>query len=180
MVQPPPPKPKPPEKKPEPPKPSVFDSLLKDLTSRKPAATDEAAKPQPPRPQPQAQPQPPAPRQTASARTPQAFTDQPLTLSELDAIRAQISQCWNVPAGARDAKSLVVDIFVEMNPDGTIRTARIVDQARLYSDAFYRAAAESAMRAVLNPQCSPLRLPREKYDTWKTFTLSFNPKDMLS
>ena len=45
------------------------------------------------------------------------------------------------------------------------------------SDAFFRSAAESALRAVL--RCSPLRLPREKYDTWKNSTFTFDPRDML-
>jgi hypothetical protein len=32
---------------------------------------------------------------------------------------------------------------------------------------------------VLNPQCSPLKLPPEKFDQWKTLELTFNPKDLL-
>jgi len=99
-------------------------------------------------------------------------------MSELDAIRQQISSCWNVPVGARDAANLIVEIQVAMNPDATVREARVTDQARM-ADPFYRAAAESAVRAVLNPRCNPLRLPLEKYDLWKTFILTFNPKDML-
>jgi hypothetical protein len=47
------------------------------------------------------------------------------------------------------------------------------------SDPFYRAAAESALRAVLNPQCSPLKLPPDKYEQWKILELTFNPKDLL-
>jgi len=60
-----------------------------------------------------------------------------------------------------------------------VRDARIVDQGRMSTDSFFRAAAESAMRAVLNPRCNPLKLPREKYDVWKSFILNFNPKEML-
>ncbi|MGB1548700.1 MAG: cell envelope integrity protein TolA, partial [Alphaproteobacteria bacterium] len=99
--------------------------------------------------------------------------------SELDAIRSQISRCWNVPVGAKDAENLVVDIRVHVNPDGTIREARILDTDRMQRDSFFRTAAESAYRAVVNPRCSPLRLPPEKYEQWKTFTLSFNPKEMF-
>ena len=46
-----------------------------------------------------------------------------LSVTELDLIRRQLAACWNVPAGARDAKDLYVDIHVEMNPDATVRTA---------------------------------------------------------
>ena len=103
----------------------------------------------------------------------------PLTISEIDAVRRQIARCWNVPAGAKDAKDLVIDIRVEMNPDATVRLARIQDTTRLGSDPFFRAAAESALRAVLNPRCSPFKLPPDKFDHWKTMTLSFNPREMF-
>jgi hypothetical protein len=59
-----------------------------------------------------------------------------------------------------------------------VREARIVSTDRL-GDPFYRAAAESALRAVLNPRCQPLKLPADKFDQWQTMSLSFNPKDLL-
>jgi hypothetical protein len=39
--------------------------------------------------------------------------------------------------------------------------------------------AESALRAVLNRHCQPFKLPRDKFDSWKTMKLVFNPKEML-
>jgi hypothetical protein len=103
----------------------------------------------------------------------------PMTISEIDAIRRQIERCWNLPAGAKDAENLVVEVAVEMNADGTPRTAAIANQTRMRSDPFYRAAAESALRAVLNPRCHPFKLPPDKYDRWRTMTLVFNPKEMF-
>ena len=102
-----------------------------------------------------------------------------LTMSERDAVRRQIEPCWNVPAGARDAENLVVDIRLILNSDGTVITAELVDSTRASHDTFFRAAAESALRAVLNPKCSPLRLPPKKYEEWKNMVLSFNPRDMF-
>ncbi|MEE8279285.1 MAG: energy transducer TonB [Alphaproteobacteria bacterium] len=110
---------------------------------------------------------------------PRPSVDLRMTVSELDAIRRQIEACWSLPAGARDAENLVVDIRVIMNPDGTVRQASIVDLSRMAADSFFRAAAESARRAVLNPRCNPLKLPLKKYKQWQTFTLSFNPRDMI-
>ena len=103
----------------------------------------------------------------------------PLTISEIDLVRQQIAGCWNLPAGAKEAEDLIIEIWVAMNPDGTVREARIQNQVRLRADGFYRAAAESALRAVLNPRCSPLKLPRDKYDLWQTMTLTFNPREMF-
>ena len=66
-----------------------------------------------------------------------------------------------------------------MRPDRTVLRARITDASRMRTDPFFRTMAESALRAVMNPRCSPLALPPQKYDLWKTFTLNFDPKDMV-
>ncbi len=84
-----------------------------------------------------------------------------------------------MPAGARDAKDLVIEVKAAVNPDGTVREAAIVDTGRYAADPFFRAAADSAKRAVLNPQCSPLPVPPDKYEDWHNLDLFFNPKDLL-
>ena len=118
-------------------------------------------------------------RQTQTARrgSPRHDASQKLSMSELDALKRQIERCWNFPAGARNARDLVVEIKVLVNRDRTVRQARIVDVARMRRDPFYRSAAESARRAVLNPRCSPLKLPPAKYDLWRSMTLTFNPRE---
>ena len=103
----------------------------------------------------------------------------PLSISEIDLVRQQIAPCWNLPVGAKEAEDLAIEVWVAMNPDGTVREARIRDKGRMESDPFFRSAAESALRAVLNPRCNPLRLPRQKYEQWKTMTLTFNPREMF-
>jgi len=102
-----------------------------------------------------------------------------LTKSERDSVRQQIQKCWIIPAGAVDAKNLVVDIRLQLNADGTVLKAVIVDSARAARDKFFLSAAESALRAVRNTACSPLRLPPKKYEKWKNMILSFNPRDMF-
>lgn len=102
-----------------------------------------------------------------------------ISTSELDLLRRHLRKCWIVQAGAQNAKDLVVDVDVEIAPDGTVTKAKISDAKRAETDGFYRAAAESARRAVLDPKCNPLPLPKDKYDQWKETTLSFNPKDMF-
>ena len=114
---------------------------------------------------------------SASGRT--HDPSQPMSVSEIDEVRRQIERCWNIPAGARDAGDHVVTIRVEMSPDATPRSAIVLNEASTHGNPFHRAAAESALRAVLNPRCHPFRLPIEKYERWKTMTLVFNPKDML-
>lgn len=102
-----------------------------------------------------------------------------VTASEIDAVRAKIRPCWSVPAGAKGAKDLVVDVDMELSADGTVIKAEIVDKRRMANDPYYNIAAESARRAVLDPKCNPLPLPKGKHDQWKDLTMSFNPKDMF-
>ncbi|MFP6696049.1 MAG: cell envelope integrity protein TolA, partial [Alphaproteobacteria bacterium] len=106
------------------------------------------------------------------------YRSQPMTMSEIDAIRYQIQQCWSIPAGARDAENLVVRIKVFLNSDGSLSKAPEIVGGNGASDPFYRTAAESARRAIL--KCSPLKnLPAAKYARWREITLTFNPRDML-
>jgi hypothetical protein len=156
--------PTPPKAKPTPPPQVTVESILKSVEKAKPRTEpDKADK---------------VVKELAHATKPVTSSlDNKMTISEIDAVRRQIERCWNVPAGAKDAKNLVVDIHVVMNPDGTVREATVVDQARLQSDDFFRAAAESARRAIY--LCQPLRLPPEKYSLWQDMTLSFNPSQIL-
>ena len=102
-----------------------------------------------------------------------------MTMSEEDALRAQLEKCWNVPFGAKDAENMSVEIFMVINRNRTLREARIVNMPRYHSDSFFRAAADSALRAVNSSLCSPFDVPPDKYDVWKTVTVTFNPKDMF-
>jgi hypothetical protein len=74
---------------------------------------------------------------------------------------------------------LVVQLLIEVNPDRSVRSAKVVDQVRMATDSFFRAAAESAMRALRHPLCTPLQLPLDKYDQWKTIRFNFDPRDVL-
>jgi outer membrane biosynthesis protein TonB len=156
------------ERKPEEKKydPTQFEALLKNLA------------PQHSVPLPDAPPQNPRLAAARPSSQPKAPLGSQLTASELDMVRHQIARCWNVPAAARDAKDLVVEIRAAVDPDGTVRQATIVDQGRM-GDPFYRAAAESARRAFFNPLCRPLHLPAEKYAIWKDLVVDFSPKDIL-
>lgn len=100
-----------------------------------------------------------------------------LTASEIDAVRQKISKCWIVPNGVRGAKDLVVPIDMKISRDGTVVDAKIVDKGKM-SDITYRATAESAQRAAVDPNCQPLPLNPEKYEQWKEMRLNFDPKDM--
>lgn len=102
-----------------------------------------------------------------------------LTATQIDLIRQTIRKCWHFPAGLKNAEDLIVDIEMELDQDGNVTKAKIVDTSRMNTDPDYRTAAENAYRAVLDPECNPLPLPKEKYEEWKNLELSFNPKEMF-
>ncbi|MBT3658342.1 MAG: energy transducer TonB [Rhodospirillaceae bacterium] len=178
------PKPKPkaklsgvrPPRKPKP--PDTFASVLKTLEDLKKKAPAKKPPPEAPKEQ-----KPSFEKSIADALrsrpTKRHNRAQPLSMSEIDAVRHQIQRCWNVPAGAKDAENMVIEVAVIMNRDGTVREARVVDANRMRGDAFFRTAAEAARRAVLNPKCNKLKLPAEKFDQWQQMTLNFNPKEMF-
>jgi hypothetical protein len=102
-----------------------------------------------------------------------------LSISEIDAVRRHFQQCWNIPSGAREAGNLATEIKVRFNKEGNVIDARIVDISRMKRDRYFRTAAESALRAVLNPRCKNAPLPENKFDKWKNLTLNFDPKSII-
>ena len=102
-----------------------------------------------------------------------------LSISEIDAIRRHFEKCWNIPSGAREAGNLATEIKVRFNKKGNVLDARIVDVSRMKRDRYFRTAAESALRAVLNPRCLNAPLPENKFDKWKNLTLNFDPKSII-
>lgn len=145
-----------------------FSSVLKNLAGEEQTAPEQT--PETPR---VIEEDPDAPKGFA------ATIAEKLSISEMDLLQQQLAGCWSIPVGAVDAQDLVIDIYVEMRPNRTVRTVEIIDKSRYNQDQFFRAAAESAKRAVLNPKCSPLAVPPDKYDQWKTMTIRFNPKEMF-
>ena len=102
-----------------------------------------------------------------------------LTLSQEDALRAQIFGCWSVPLGLPYDDDLLVRIKLELKKDGTIMKSEILDHQRMNrpGQKFYKVLAESALRAVR--LCQPLKVPPTGYDKWKELQLNFNPTEML-
>jgi len=102
-----------------------------------------------------------------------------LTLSQEDALRAQIFGCWSVPLGLPYDEDLLVRIKLNLKKDGTIMKSEILDHQRMNTPGqkFYKVLAESALRAVR--LCQPLKVPPTGYDKWKEIQLNFNPTEML-
>jgi hypothetical protein len=173
---------KPPDSKPEPkpeakptsppPKPqpkketvdNIVDSILKNNEKTPPIKT------------PQQSPQRPKEITRQAAVAPNLASV--VTASEIEGVRQKIRPCWNFVGGARADADLVVQLVVQMNQNGTPIDAEIKDTGRYNSDPLFRAAADAARRAVLNPRCQPWPLPPESYSNgWRYITFNFDPRD---
>ncbi len=102
-----------------------------------------------------------------------------LSLSEEDALKAQIFGCWSIPLGLPYNENLLVRIKLELKPDGSVIKSEILDHARMTrpGQGFYKVLAESALRAV--KLCQPLRVPSTGYETGKELQLNFDAREML-
>ena len=107
------------------------------------------------------------------------FITSALTLSEEDALKAQIFGCWSIPLGLPYNENLLVRIKLKLKSDGTVIKSEILDHARMNTpgQGFYKVLAESALRAVR--LCQPLRVPTTGYERWKDLQLNFDANEML-
>ena len=102
-----------------------------------------------------------------------------LTLSEEDALKAQIFGCWSIPLGLPYSENLLVRIKLKLKPDGSVIKSEVLDHPRMNKpgQGFYKVLAESALRAI--KLCQPLRVPSTGYERWKDIQLNFDAREML-
>ena len=99
-------------------------------------------------------------------------TEVKLSQTEIDRIKNYVGKCWDTSIGASEVK-MIIPLQISANKDGTVNSVEIVDNSLYIKDSFYRATADSARRAVLD--CSPLPLPKNKEDQFKSFVFDFDP-----
>ena len=104
-----------------------------------------------------------------------------LTLSEEDAIRAQFMHCWTPPIGMPNDDTMIVTIKILLNTDGSLqKPPEVIQHQRMNrpGENYFKALAESALRAVR--KCDPIIVPEvDRYDSWKTLQLNFDPREIL-
>ena len=102
-----------------------------------------------------------------------------LTLSEKDALTAQIYGCWSIPLGLPLSNDMLVRIELDLNPDGSIEKMEMLDHVKMNTPGKekFRTLADSVRRAV--QLCNPLRVPTTGYERWKNMILNFDATEML-
>jgi hypothetical protein len=103
-----------------------------------------------------------------------------MTADLADALRSQIRNCWSPPIGAPDARDLVVDFNLMLNPDGSVGQLSLTPGSAMAAagNSYTRASAEAASRAIY--QCQPYHLPQDRYSLWRQINpLRFDPRQMM-
>jgi hypothetical protein len=125
---------------------------------------------EPPRGRPQ--PAPGAPQQGGGTPTGTAN----LNASEKAGLADKISECWSVDGGAVGIQNVIVEFRVEVDAGGTVRNVR--PNGSPPAEPRARAVYEAARRALLDPKCNPLPLPRERLAALRDTVFRFNPRDL--
>ncbi|MDR0753625.1 MAG: hypothetical protein LBE95_03080, partial [Holosporaceae bacterium] len=94
-------------------------------------------------------------------------------------INEQIRPYWNVPSGIKDAEKLIIEVELVFNDAGEVipSSIKIVDEKRYAMDYIFKAAADSARRAIL--EVGRFRIPRQKLKQEKAYRFKFNVADAL-
>ena len=104
-------------------------------------------------------------------------SDARMSADELDWLQQKIRECWNPPVGVSEAQNLQVHVQIELDQSGSVSGAPQVVNRQ--SHPLFDVAASSAVRAVL--RCQPYdRLPPEKYQSWHSIILNFDPREMFA
>jgi hypothetical protein len=103
-----------------------------------------------------------------------------LSMSELSAIRSQLSRAWNTSAfnGANENPDMEVTLILELDKKGNIVQIKPKTNENYANRAIYRVFLDSAIRAIKS--ASPLRgLSPEKYEVWHEIEVRFDASGMI-
>ncbi|WP_431270195.1 hypothetical protein [Dankookia sp. P2] len=124
---------------------------------------------------------PPTGRPSAPAGSPQQGGGSPSGTAALNAgekagLADKISECWSVDGGGMGVRDIVVSLRVDVDAGGTVRNVR-ADGAPP-SEPRARSVYEAARRALLDPKCNPLPLPKDRLAALRETVFRFNPRDL--
>ncbi len=99
-----------------------------------------------------------------------------LNAEQRGAIGDHVRPCWTTDPGALDLDKMQALLTVTTDPTGVVRMAEVApaDSGRL-ADPRFRAFAERARRAVMDPSCASLPLPRSMLGKINVLTFRFSP-----
>jgi len=102
--------------------------------------------------------------------------NQEVSISELDLVLQQLRSCFNPRAGTQIVGDEMVKISAKIDRQAKVRkdTVQIIATNISKSNPYYEAITESAVATLYNPLCSKLKLPLDKYESWKDLKITID------
>ena len=99
-----------------------------------------------------------------------------VSISEMDLVIQQLRSCFNPRAGTQIIGDEMVKISAKIDRVANVRkdTVQIIDTNISKSNPYYKAITESAVATLYNPLCSQLKLPLNKYESWKDLKITID------
>ena len=96
-----------------------------------------------------------------------------VSISEMVLVIQQLRSCFNPRAGTQIIGDEMVKIRAEVDRNAFVKkdTVQIIDTNISKSNPYYEAITESAVATLYNPLCVKLKLPLDKYESWKDLTI---------
>ena len=99
-----------------------------------------------------------------------------VSISEMDLVIQQLRSCFNPRAGTQIVGDEMVKISAKIDKAAYVRkdTVQIIDTNISKSNPYYEAITESALATLYNPLCAQLKLPLEKFESWKDLKITID------
>ena len=99
-----------------------------------------------------------------------------VSISELDVVIQQLRNCFNPRAGTQIIGDEMVKISAKIDRQAKVRknTVQIIATNISKSNPYYEAITESAVATLYNPLCSTLKLPLDKFESWKDLKITID------
>ena len=99
-----------------------------------------------------------------------------VSISEMDLVLQQLRSCFNPRAGTQIVGDEMVKISAKIDREANVRkdTVQIIATNISNSNPYYEAITESAVATLYNPLCSKLKLPLDKYESWKDLKITID------
>jgi len=99
-----------------------------------------------------------------------------VSISEMDLVLQQLRSCFNPRAGTQIIGDEMVKISAKIDREANVRkdTVQIIATNISNTNPYYEAITESAVATLYHPLCSKLKLPLNKYDSWKDLKITID------
>ena len=99
-----------------------------------------------------------------------------VSISEMDLVLQQLRSCFNPRAGTQIVGDEMVKISAKIDREANVRkdTVQIIATNISNTNPYYEAITESAVATLYNPLCSKLKLPLDKYESWKDLKITID------